>query len=402
MFPAMTGNSTLVLEKLDQVPGILEEHDVDLWLTFVQETLVTPDPCLDLIVGTHCTWQSAFLLSRSGERLAIVGRYDAPGIEQVGGYSNVVTYDESVKPILRETIERLDPQKIALNYSASDPAADGLTHGLWLVLRETLEGTPFADRLESSRPIVASLRGRKSSFEIERIRAAIDETEEIFAIVSERMTPGMRETEIAAIFHDEVARRGLVTSWEPGQCPAVDAGPEKEVGHTGPTDLQTRPGVLVHTDFGVVKDEYCSDLQRMWYLLDEGETGPPEDVAAAWDAIWASMDAGAAALRPGVEGHEVDAAARASLVGAGYEEPMHALGHQLGRAVHDGGTLLAPLWDRYGDSPRGPIEEGQVFTLEYGADVPGRGYIGLEEDVLVTADGVEWLSTPQRELWLVG
>ena len=42
-----------------------------------------------------------------------------------------------------------------------------------------------------------------------------------------------------------------------------------------------------------------------------------------------------------------------------------------------------------------------MFTVEYGAAVPGRGYIGLEEDLVVTADGVEWLSTPQRELWLV-
>jgi len=163
----------------------------------------------------------------------------------------------------------------------------------------------------------------------------------------------------------------------------VDAGPEKEVGHTGPTELQTRRGVLLHTDFGVLKDGYCSDLQRMWYLLDEGESEPPQDVVAAWDAVWASMDAGAAVLRPGVQGHEVDAAARASLVAAGYDEPMHALGHQLGRAAHDGGALLAPLWDRYGQ-------------------VPGRGYIGLEEDVLVKAGGLEWLSTPQRELWLVG
>ena len=88
------------------------------------------------------------------------------------------------------------------------------------------------------------------------------------------------------------------------------------------------------------------------------------------------MDAGAAVLRPGVQGHEVDAAARASLVAAGYDEPMHALGHQLGRAAHDGGTLLAPLWDRYGDAPRGLVEEGHVFTLEYGASVPDRGTSG--------------------------
>jgi Xaa-Pro aminopeptidase len=392
----------LVREKLDQAPAILQEHDIDLWLTFVHETQVTPDPCIELIVGTHITWQSAFLISRSGERTAIVGRFDAPGVEQAGGYSEIVTYDESVRPVLLKAIEELDPQSIALNYSPSDPAADGLTHGMWLVLRETLEGTPYADRLVSSQQVVGSLRGRKTSFEIERIRAAIAETEEIFTLVGEQIRPGQKETEIAATFHEEVSRRGLGYAWEEGQCPAVDAGPEKEVGHTGPTDLEARRGHLVHTDFGVQKDEYCSDLQRMWYLLDEGERESPAEVVAAWDAIWASMDAGAAVLRPGVPGHEVDAAARASLVAAGYEEPKHALGHQLGRAAHDGGALLAPLWDRYGDSPRGLVEEGNVFTLEYGATVEGRGYIGLEEDVLVTADGIEWLSTPQRELWLVG
>lgn len=69
--------------------------------------------------------------------------------------------------------------------------------------------------------------------------------------------------------------------------------------------------------------------------------------------------------------------------------------------AHDGGTLLAPRWDRYGKAPLGIVEEGNVFTVELGTAVPGRGYIGLEEDVLVTRDGVEWLSTPQRELWLV-
>ena len=66
-----------------------------------------------------------------------------------------------------------------------------------------------------------------------------------------------------------------------------------------------------------------------------------------------------------------------------------------------GGTTLAPLWNRYGSSPLGLVEEGNVFTPEYGTAVPGRGYIGLEEDILVTADGIEWLATPQRELWLV-
>jgi Xaa-Pro aminopeptidase len=395
-------DATLVREKLDQAPAILEEQGIDLWLTLVRETLLTRDPCLELVAGTYCAWQSAFLVSRAGERIAIVGRYDASSVEQLGAYSEVVKYDESIRPGLRETIERLAPETIAINYSPSDPAADGLTHGLWLVLSETLEGTPYADRLVSSKPIVGSLRGRKSPFEIARIRAAIAETEEIFAHVGDRIGPEMKETEIAAVMQAEVSRRGLGYAWGEDHCPAVNAGPEKEVGHSGPSELQTRRGQLLHADFGVEKDGYCSDLQRVWYLLDDGEREPPEDILTVWRDVWASVDAGAAVLRPGVAGHEVDAEARASLVSAGYEEPKYALGHQLGRSAHDGGTLLAPLWDRYGDAPLGPVEEGHVYTLEYGAPVDGRGYIGLEEDVLVTADGIEWLSTPQRELWLVG
>jgi Xaa-Pro aminopeptidase len=393
--------AAIVREKLDQAPAILAEHGIDVWLTLVRETLLTRDPSLDLVAGTYCAWQSAFLVSRSGERVAIVGRHDATSVEDLDTYHEVLPYDESIRPGLRGTIERLAPESIALNYSTSDPAADGLTHGLWLVLREALEGTPYVDRVASSAPVVNSLRGRKSASELARIRAAVDETEAIFALVGAELRPGLKETEIAALFDAEVSRRGLGYAWEPSHCPAVNAGPEKDVGHSGPSELTTQRGQLLHCDFGVEKNGYCSDLQRVWYLLDDGESEPPVDVRTAWKAVWAAVDSGAAALRPGALGHEVDAAARARLVSAGFPEPKYALGHQLGRSAHDGGTILGPRWDRYGSAPLGAVEEGNVFTLEYGAPVPGRGYVGLEEDVLVTSDGIEWLSTPQRDLWLV-
>ena len=93
--------SALVAEKLDQAVEILREQDVDLWLTLVRETLLTSDPCLDLIAGTYCAWQGAFLISRTGERIAIVGRFDAASVEQLGAYSEVVGYDESLRPPLR-------------------------------------------------------------------------------------------------------------------------------------------------------------------------------------------------------------------------------------------------------------------------------------------------------------
>lgn len=396
----MSSGATLVQEKVDQAVAILSEQDVDLWLTLVRETSLTNDPCLDLIAGTYSAWTGAFAIAATGERVAIVGRFDVPSVEQTGAY-DVIGYDESIRPALRKTVERLAPRSIALNYSTSDPAADGLTHGLWLILRETFADTPFADGFVSSEAIVNALRGRKSRVEIERIRAAARETEEIFDVVTAALRPGLSELEIAALVHGEVERRGLGYAWARDHCPAVNAGPEKDVGHSAPGELPTKRGELLHVDFGVSREDYASDLQRVWYFLDEGETEAPEDVLRAWGALWASMDAGAAALRPGAVGWQVDAAARESLVAAGYPEPMYALGHQLGRAAHDGGTVLAPRWDRYGQAPFGVVEEGNVFTLEYGTAVAGRGYVGLEEDVLVTRDGIEWLSRPQRALWLV-
>ena len=363
--------------------------------------MLTSDPCLDLIAGVYSAWTGAFIVSATGERIAIVGRFDAPSVEQVGGYE-VIGYDESIKPALLAAVERLDPRSIALNYSTSDPAADGLTHGLWLELQETFADTPFAQRFRSSEKLVNALRGRKSAAEVERIRAAARETEEIFDSVGRALRADLSETEIAALMHDEVARRGLGYAWGRDHCPAVNAGPEKEVGHAPPGELRTRRGELLHVDFGVSRDELCERPAACLVLPRRGRDGCARTTSCrAWDALWASVDAGAAALTPGAAGWEVDAAARESLVAAGYPEPMHALGHQLGRSAHDGGTTLAPRWDRYGSAPFGLVEAGNVFTLEYGTAVSGRGYIGLEEDVLVTDDGVEWLSTPQRELWLV-
>ena len=264
----------------------------------------------------------------------------------------VVGYDESIRPPLREAVERLGPRSIALNFSESDPAADGLTHGLWLVLQETLAGSPFVERFVSAEPIVAALRGRKSPAEIERLRAAIRETEEIFEVVTASLRPGQSELEIAGLVHAEVERRGLGYAWGREHCPAVNAGPEKDVGHAPPGELRTRRGELLHMDFGVSREGYASDLQRVWYFLDEGEREAPEDVRRAWSALLAAMDAGAAALRPGVSGWEVDAAARESrraapdpapqvAPGDPQHRPEAALPHQR-QVFGRGGDVLEP------------------------------------------------------------
>lgn len=392
---------TIINEKLTQAVALLNEQDLGAWLVLVRETSLTRDPCLDLVAGLDMTWHSAFIVGRGGERIAIVGRFDADNVRAIGGYTDTIPYDQSIRPALREVITRLNPQTIALNYSESDPAADGLTHGLWLTLQETFRDTPFAARFVSAEKFLAALRGRKSASEIERLRAAVRVTERLFAHIGNSLKVGQTEQHIAQRLHDARKKLKLGTAWDEPYCPIVNAGPDSAVGHVAPGPHKLKRGHLLHMDFGVKRDGFCSDLQRMWYVLDKGERHAPENVRRAWEACWAALDAGAAKLKPGVAGWEVDAAARETLVAAGYPEYQHALGHHVGRVAHDGSTLLGPRWDRYGQSPFGLVEVGNVFTLELGTPVPGRGYIGLEEDVLVTEHGLEWLSKPQRKLWLL-
>mgnify|MGYP000896347703 CR=1 FL=1 len=394
-------DTSIVREKLDQAVALLNEQDLDLWLTFVRETSLTRDPALDLVAGLDMTWHSAFLVSRSGERVAIVGRFDADNVRAGGGYTQVIGYDESLRPALREVVARLDPRTIAVNYSESDPAADGLTYGLWRTLQATFADTPYAGRFVSAEAFLAALRGRKSASETGRIRLAVRATEKMFAQLTNRLRLGLSERQIADQLTPGRKRLKLDTAWDEPYCPVVNAGPDSPVGHTLPGQFKTARGQLLHIDFGLKRAGFCSDLQRMWYFLDKGERRAPPDVRQAWEACWAALDAGAAQLRPGAAGWEVDAAARAALTRAGFPEYQHALGHQLGRVAHDGATLLGPRWDRYGQAPLGRVEAGQVYTLELGTYVTRRGYLGLEEDVLVTETGIEWLSKPQRKLWLI-
>jgi Xaa-Pro aminopeptidase len=159
---------------------------------------------------------------------------------------------------------------------------------------------------------------------------------------------------------------------------------------------------LLHIDLGVKQNGYCSDLQRMWYVLKEGETTAPADLEEAFDVVLGAILEGEKALRPGVPAWQVDAAARKYIVDAGYPEYMHALGHLLGQSAHDGATVLAPRWERYAGICELPVEIGNIFTLELHVVVPDRGIMSLEEDVLVTENGAAYLSTPQTALRYIG
>ncbi|MHC4946339.1 MAG: M24 family metallopeptidase [Planctomycetota bacterium] len=392
----------LVQEKVNQAKAILKEFDIDCWITFARESQINGDPSLAFLIFADVTWHSAFIITSKGEAFAIVGQYDRMTVKETGAYDRVEGFVEGIKEPLQKELKRLDPSKIAVNFSEGSEICDGLTHGMYLTLRNLLDEIGLANRLISAERIVSAVRERKSKTEIAHMKEAIRITEEIFCKVAGFIKPGRTEKEIAAFMKDQVKQRGLDLGWEETVCPAVFTGPEGAGAHYAPTDKQVAAGHVLNMDFGVKYEGYCSDMQRTFYILAEGEVAAPPEVQRGFDTILDAIESSRLALKPGVEGREIDAVAREIVVRNGYDEFPHGLGHQVGRYSHDGTALLGPAWEKYAQKPFQTIEENMVFTIEPRLTVPERGVVTVEEMVVVTREGSEYLSHPQKQLILIG
>lgn len=391
----------LIKEKVEQAKNLLKEFDVDSWVTFVRESQINGDPTLAFLVSADVTWHSAFIITKDCKAIAIVGRYDKQTVEDTGAYDEVISFVEGIKDSFQEVIKEINPKKIALNFSEGSEIADGITHGMFITMQNMLSEIGMLDKIVSSERLVSALRERKTKTEIVNIKAAIKHTEEIFDLTAGFIKPGKTEKEIATFMKNEVEKRKLEFAWEPMVCPAVFTGPDTAEAHYAPTGKKVERGHILNMDFGVKVNGYCSDLQRTFYILGENETKAPSDVQKGFDTIVESIGRSKQAMKPGIVAKEIDSIARNVIVQNGYEEFPHGLGHQVGRFSHDGTALLGPPWEKYAQKPFQLLEEGMVFTIEPRLNVKNRGIATVEEMVVVTKTGAEWLSTPQKELILI-
>jgi len=385
---------SLFQEKIQQAGGLLDELSIDLWMIFARESSMQADPAMPIVVGYDVTWPSCFMFTRDRQAIALVGNLDEHNFVSSGRFTEVLTYTQDVRQEIVRLLERIDPKKIAIDYSLSDPAADGLTHGMYLVLLESLEDTPYRERLVSGEVLISKLRSRKLPSEVERLSSAARMGHDVWQAGIPELAVALTEKQVAAILDDLIGQHGGYNAFPS----IVNAGDKTKPGHGLPTDAKLAPGDLLHVDFGVSVDGYCSDLQRLVYFRRPGESRPGPELTDAFALVCDIITESAKACLPGVTGYDVDQQARDTLRDHGYPEYQHALGHQLGRSVHDGGAIIGPKWARYGGSPSIPLEVGNVFTLELEIMLPGIGCVGLEEDICITETGGGFLCPRQLEL----
>lgn len=382
-------------EKMSQAAQYLDQLGIDLWLILTSEG---SDPCLPLVTGVKTVGAGAFVLTRNSQRFALCSTIDAQDIEESQLFPEVIKYKEGLAAPLQGLITRLRPEKIALNFSKEEHLCDGLTLGRYRWLIDTLKDC-FTGQYVSSETFLKDLRSVKSPEEIRRIKKAIDITIDIYDTVFAQLRPGMTEKQVGQAFIVEMQKRGVVNGIDKNlSMPMILKG---NIAHRPPSDIVVESGDMLIVDYSIDYEGYVSDIARTAYFLKPGEVDAPPEMKYVFDSAYGAISAAFEQLKPGAIGWQVDQAARQHLLNRGMPEITHATGHQIGREVHDGGTLLGPRWERYGDAPFGTVQQNNIFTLEPTILPETQPYILMEENVLITADKAQYLSRRQESLVLI-
>ncbi|KAA0547663.1 aminopeptidase P family protein [Bacillus sp. BGMRC 2118] len=378
-----------------QAVTYLNEQNIDSWLIVSRKG---EDPSLPLLVGEKLHQLSAFIVTKANKHIALCSEQEFSAIERLGLFTSIYTYTTDFDEKLRGIIEQFNPENIAINSSIRENVADGITAGLFRKVQHALSHS-FNGTYVKSESFLTRLRAIKSKSEIMRIQRAIHVTEEIYEEVYKQLRVGMTEKEAGWLFVREMKKRGVINAID--RTLSMPIVMKENIAHRAPSDAVIQEGDLVIFDFSVDVEGYVSDIARTVYFLREGEEAPPEEIKDAFNAVHEAITRAANMLKPGIKGFEVDGAARNYYIENGYPEITHATGHQIGREVHDGGALLAAKWERYGDSSSQPLEEGMVFTIEPTLFLDNGIHFIVEENVVITEDGFEYLSNRQNELILI-
>ena len=389
-------------EKIEIAYKALKEENIDMWIIAGQESATNTEPILAVMSDAEFIGCTALMFCKDGTSVAVCTPIDYNGYVHHGVFDEVVAFPVSFTDTVAEVIKKKNPQVIGLDYSLNNPSADGLSVGMYHLLQDAFKKADYQGEVVSAEKVVVKVRGIKTEEELAKIKVACEEAEKIFNDAKDFIKPGMNCQDVYAWFQNEVERKGFDWSWPKSCNPGVFSGYGCPGGHMGAPDFPIQKGDVVNIDFGIIVDGYGCDLQRMYYILKDGETKAPEDLVFAFNAVRDGIQKAAEALKPGVTGLEVDTVARDYIMSLGFPSWNAALGHQMGRVAHDGGPLLGPVRPRYNRDEliRVPLYENMVFTLEPG--VPTRaGRVALEEDVVVKKDGAEFIVPPQTEFYLI-
>ena len=243
-------------------------------------------------------------------------------------------------------------------------------------------------QIESAEKVVIALRLKKSDEEAAAMKRASKIAEAAIEFTLRDVRPGRKEIEIASKLSSELLRRG---GGGISFGPIVLSGPKSALPHGVPDEREMQEGEFLLIDFGTSFDGYHCDITRTFVV-----SGSPTDrMREVYEAVLQANIRGVAASRPGVTYDYVHKNCQANLHAPRFKEFMtHRTGHGLGLEIHEPPSVMAGNED--------VVEVGAVFTIEPGLYLNGWGGVRIEDNVRVTREGCELLTSSPRELRILG
>ena len=370
--------------KLDRVRAAMAEHELDALV------VRAPDNVLYLSNYWSMKGYDAVVFPREGEATLIAlepQRDDAARTSWTSDIRLFRGYDEEdPRPptarslaLAQQVVRDGGFERIGLELSLGTQASDRMVGEPTTYTRDWFEA--FGDAAADATPLLSGARAVKTEQEVERMRLANELAALAVEHVSERLRPGMRESEVAALWegfvhatgvgfeHKVEMARGFALVWSGPGIRTFTATGDRPVQASEPTLLE----------IWVCADGYWCDHTKN--LCPGRLTGAYEELL---DALLGVFDAAVAHCRPGASLAELDRLIRAGIAAAGYPgQPSHPVAHGVGARAHE-----PPYAHQAGG---GTISAEMVLAIEPGVYWEGGGGLRLEDNFLITDAGAEKL-----------
>ncbi len=330
-------------------------------------------------------WQSerlfALLIPAKGEAFCVCPKFEEDRAREqiskgpLGEKAEVRTWEEDENPYRLVAAGLADrgirTGQLGIEETVKFVFSDGVT-----------EAAP-ALTLVSGTPVTAGCRAIKSGHELELMRLAAKVSWLAYKAAYESVRDGMTEDEFAGLV--SAAHRQL--GFEGGAD--VQTGIYSALPHGSLTPQKITEGTILLMDGGCKVEGYNSDLSRTFVL------GKPTDkMKRVFDIVHQAQTAALKAARPGAACEQVDAAARKVISDAGfgpeYKYFSHRVGHGIGLDVHEWTYLVR------GNETK--LQPNMVFSDEPGVYIRGEFGVRLEDDMVITENGAELMTTQSPSL----
>ncbi len=394
------------------VPELMRRQKIDMWILIARE--YNEDPVVKTLLPA--TWLSArrrtiLVFYDPGppaavERLA-VARYD------IGSFFRKA-WDKEKQPDqwkrLVEIIRQRDPQRIALDFSATFALGDGLTLSEYRAFEAALP-PKYRNRIVSGERLAIGWLERRIPEEMSVYPAICRIAHRIIAegLSDGVIQPGFTTTEDVEWWYRERIRGLKLATWFHPSVSIQRAGEPERGGsfasREGPKTIER--GDLLHVDFGITYLGLNTDTQEHAYVLKPGETDAPAGLKHALKVGNRLQDILLSQFKKGRTGNEILAAALRQAKAEGIKATIYT--HPIGFHGHGAGPTIG-LWDQQNGVPgKGdyPLHDSTAYSIELNAAVSVPEWDGkeirimLEEDAFFDGQRVRFIDGRQTELFLI-